>query len=78
VRLYGYPPAATLSLETDTTPVNAEWIVESVTGALTLARSWASHDAAAAERRANYWSSQAMLYRRNIASARRGMGISIP
>jgi hypothetical protein len=78
VRLYGYPPVTSLSLETDTTPVNDEWIVESVAGALTLARSWASNDAAAAERRANYWSSQAMLYRRNIASARRGLGIAIP
>jgi hypothetical protein len=78
VRLYGYPPATPLAAEDDTTPVQAEWIVESVTEALTLARSAAMTDPAAAERRANFWAARASLYRRNIMSARRGMGVSIP
>jgi hypothetical protein len=78
VYLFGYLRCLPLVDEDDETPVDAEWIVESVAEALTLARSWASSDAAAAERRANFWSAKAALYRRNVASGRRGLGISLP
>lgn len=78
VYLYGYERALPLVDEDDETPVDAEWIVESVAEALTLGRSWASADPAAAERRANFWSTKAALYRRNVNAARRGLGISLP
>ena len=78
VYLFGYARCLPLTLETDETPVNAEWIVESVAEALTLARSWASADPAAAERRASFWSARAAAYRRSVMSARRGLGIGLP
>lgn len=78
VYLFGYARCLPLILETDETPVNAEWIVESVAEALTLARSWASADPAAAERRASFWSARAAAYRRSVMSARRGLGIGLP
>jgi hypothetical protein len=78
VTLYGYPPLSALSTDTDTTTADPAWIVESVSGALTLARSWQSNDPAAAERRANYWSAQSALYRRNVATSRRGLNIAVP
>jgi hypothetical protein len=56
VRLWGYPRCEPLAYEDDETPVDAPWIVESVAEALTLAPSWRSSDPAAAERRANSWS----------------------
>lgn len=78
VYLYGYARALPLVYEDDATPVDAEWIVESVAEALTLGRSFASADPAAAERRANFWSGKAALYRRNVNAARRGLGIALP
>lgn len=78
VYLFGYARCLPLTLETDETPVDSQWIVESVAEALTLGRSWASGDAAAAERRANFWSARAALYRRSVASPRRGLGIALP
>jgi hypothetical protein len=77
VRLYGYLRCTPLVREDDATPVSTEWIVESVSEALTLARSWASNDAAAAERRANFWAGRAALYRRSAMSGRRGLGIAL-
>lgn len=78
VYLWGYERALPLTLETDETPVDAGWIVESCAEALTLGRSWASADPAAAERRSNFWNSKALLYRRDINAARRGLNISLP
>jgi len=78
VRLYGYPRCLPLSADTDNTPVDAAWIVNSVAQALTLAPSWRASDPAAAERRANFWSTQAALFRREVRSARRGLGVSLP
>lgn len=78
VRLYGYPRCLPLAAETDSTPVDADWIVESVAEALTLAPSWRASDPAAAERRANYWSAKAQLYKREVMSARRGLHVSLP
>lgn len=78
VYLYGYERCLPLVAETDATPVNSEWIVESVAESLTLGRSWASADPAAAERRANFWSSKAALYRRDIAAPRRGLNLALP
>lgn len=78
VRLYGYPRCLPLTNEDDTTPVDAAWIVESVSKAITLAPSWRSSDPAAAERRANFWASQALMYKREVASARRGLRVSLP
>jgi hypothetical protein len=78
VYLYGYLRCLPLVDEDDETTVNSEWIVESVAEALTLARSWASSDSAAAERRANFWSAKAALYRRAVAQGRRGLGIALP
>jgi hypothetical protein len=77
VRLYGYLRCTPLVREDDTTPVSTEWIVESVAEALTLSRSWASNDAAAAERRSNFWAGRAALYRRSAQSGRRGLGIAL-
>lgn len=78
VYLFGYLRCLPLVAEDDATPVSSEWIVESVAEALTLARSWASNDPAAAERRANFWSAKAAMYRRSVASGRRGLGIALP
>lgn len=78
VRLYGYPVAAPLTNEDDETLCDRDWIVESVASALTLGPSWRANDAAAAERRANFWASQAAVYRRNTYGARRGLGIWLP
>jgi hypothetical protein len=78
VALFGYPRALPLVNEDDETPVNAEWLVESVTQAITLAKSWNMHDPAAAERRSQFWANQAMVYRRNISPPRRGLGIFLP
>lgn len=78
VALYGYPRCTALEAETDATPVSAKWIVQSVSEAITLAGSWHSHDPAAAERRANFWSTKAEAYRRTMMSARRGLGIALP
>jgi hypothetical protein len=78
VALFGYPRCQPLLSDDDTTEVNAEWIVEAVAEAITLARSWAGADAAAAERRANFWASRSASYRRSVASARRGLGIALP
>jgi hypothetical protein len=78
VRLYGYPPVGPLENDDDATIVDRDWIVESVASALTLGPSWRSGDAAAAERRANFWATQASGYRRNVSGARRGLGISLP
>ncbi len=77
VYLYGYLRALPLVNESDDTPVDAEWITESVSEALTLGRSWASADAAAAERRANFWSTKAALYRRDVAVPRRGLNLAL-
>jgi hypothetical protein len=77
VRLYGYVRCKPLVAEGDVTPVSTEWIVESVAEALTLSRSWASNDAAAAERRSNFWAGRAALYRRSCMSGRRGLGIAL-
>lgn len=82
VRLFGYPRCSALTTDSDattgTTPVDAAWIVESVAEALTLAPSWRASDPAAAERRANFWSARAQLYRREVASARRGLHVALP
>jgi hypothetical protein len=78
VYVFGYARCLPLSNEDDETPVNAEWIVESVAEALVLGRSWATADPAAAERRASFWSARAALYRRSVMSARRGLGIGLP
>lgn len=78
VRLFGYPRCLALSAETDSTPVDAAWIVESVAEALTLAPSWRASDPAAAERRANYWAAQAQLYKREVAAPRRGLHVALP
>lgn len=78
VALYGYVRATPLVDEDDETPVQAEWIVESVTQAITLAKSWNMHDPAAAERRANFWATQAAIYRRNVVPGMRGLGIALP
>lgn len=78
VRLWGYKRQNALSAETDSTDVDAAWIVNSVSQALTLAPSWRSSDPAAAERRANFWATQAAVYRREVASARRGLRVALP
>ena len=82
VRLFGYPRCVQLTTDADattgTTPVDAAWIVNSVAEALTLAPSWRASDPAAAERRANFWAAQAQLYKREVASGRRGLHISLP
>jgi len=77
VRLYGYVRCQPLVRETDFTPVNTNWIVESVAEALTLARSWSTNDAAAAERRSNFWAGRAAMYYRSAMSGRRGLGIAL-
>lgn len=77
VRLYGYVRCQPLVTETDFTPVSTNWIVESVAEAITLARSWTSNDAAAAERRSNFWAGRAAAYYRSTASGRRGLGIAL-
>jgi hypothetical protein len=78
VALFGYPRCQPLLSDDDATEVDAQWIVESVAEAVTLARSWTGADAAAAERRANFWASRSATYRRDVASPRRGLGIALP
>lgn len=79
VELFGYPRETPLVEETDTTNVDANWIVEGVAGILTLAGSWKAGDAGAfAERRAAYWATQAAQYRKSVMAARRGLRISLP
>jgi hypothetical protein len=78
VRLYGYPRMTALEYEDDTTDVDQAWIVNSVAQYLTLAPSWRASDPAAAERRANFWATQSMLYKREVMSARRGLHVSLP
>ncbi len=78
VRLWGYPRMTALATDAATTDVDAAWIVNVVSQSLTLAPSWRSGDPAAAERRANFWSTQAQLYKREVMSARRGLRVSLP
>lgn len=79
VQLWGFPRSPQLTTDsgaTGETNVDFEWLVESVVGVITLAGSWKSSDGGAgAERKANYWGQQAMLFRRNVAAPRRGMGV---
>lgn len=78
VRLWGYARCLPLTTDAGTTPVDAAWIVNSVAQALTLAPSWRASDPAAAERRANFWTTQAAVYKREVASARRGLHVALP
>ncbi len=78
VRLWGFPPSPALAADADTTNVDPEWLVEAVASAISLAGAWKSSDGGgAAERRANFWASQAMVYRRSVAASRRGLGVSL-
>jgi hypothetical protein len=77
-RLFGYPRCLPLEYEDDTTDVDQAWIVNAVAQSLTLAPSWRASDPAAAERRANFWATQSMLYKREVASGRRGLRVSLP
>ena len=82
VRLFGYPRVSQLTTDsaasTGTTSVDAGWIVNCVAEALTLAPSWRASDPAAAERRANFWATQAQLYKRDVAAPRRGLHVALP
>lgn len=78
VLMYGYPRLESLVNETDETLCQPEWIVETVAAALTLGPSWRSNDPPAAERRTQFWAQRAMLYRRQVASGRRGLMIDLP
>jgi hypothetical protein len=78
VRLWGYPRMTALTTDAGTTDVDAAWIVNSVAQALTLAPSWRSSDPAAAERRANFWATQAQVYKREIMAPRRGLHVALP
>lgn len=80
VTLWGFPRALPLNADSDETNVDFQWLVESVAGVLTLAGSWRASDvgAASSERRANFWAQQAAMYRRDVASPRRGLGIPLP
>lgn len=79
IQLWGYDEATALAADTDTTTVDPEWLVESVLAALSLAASARASDirGPAEERRAQFWATQAMQYRRNVAGARRGMGVTL-
>jgi len=79
VQMFGFPRSSVLVDEDDTTNVDAEWIVESVSQIITLASSPAGSDGGAgSERRANFWAARSQLYRRNIAAPRRGLRIPLP
>lgn len=78
VQLWGFPRSSALTADDGETVVDPEWLVESVVGVIALAGSWKGSDGGAgAERKANYWGQQSMLYRRNVAAPRRGMGVML-
>ena len=77
VRLWGFPRSPALTTDDATTNVDSEWLVESVVSVISLAGAWKATDGAAAERRANFWNAQAMLYRRSVAAPRRGLGMAL-
>ncbi len=78
VQLWGFPRSPQLTADDDETTVDPEWLVESVVGVITLAGSWKGNDGGAgAERKANFWNQQAMLFRRDIAAPRRGLAIML-
>lgn len=78
VVLWGYERARPLVAETDTTSVDPEWLVDSVTTVIALAQSWRGTDRASEERRANFWSGRADVLRRKLGPPRRGWGIALP
>lgn len=78
VSLWGYERAAPLVAENDTTSVDPEWLVDSVTTVIALAQSWRGSDRASEERRANFWSGRADVLRRKLGPPRRGWGIALP
>ncbi len=82
IQLWGYAEATALTADTGTdgeTDVDSEWLVETVLAAIALAASWKASDirGPSEERRANFWATQAMTYRRNVSAPRRGLGISL-
>lgn len=83
VKLWGYPLAGPLTADTGNgseTEVDSEWLIETVLGYIALAASARASDVRgpSEERRANFWATQAQLYRRSVAAPRRGMGVSLP
>ncbi len=79
LQLWGYDVASEMTTDASTTSVDPEWLVESVLSWVALAASSRASDVRgpSEERRANFWSAQAMAYRRNVGAPRRGLGISL-
>lgn len=78
VRLWGYAPAPLLRDDVTPTPVDAEWLVQTVTSAVRLGQSWRASDRAAEERLANFWAARSSELRRKVGFFRPGMGVSLP
>jgi len=82
LRLWGYPAASLLTADTGTgseTDVDSEWLIETVLGWVSIAASARASDirGPAEERRGNFFATQAAMYRRDVASPRRGLGVTL-
>ena len=83
IQLWGYDAASPLTADTgvgSTTDVDPEWLVETVLAWVKLAASARASDlrGPSEERLGSFFAQQAMLYRRNVAPARRGLGVALP
>ncbi len=77
--VWGYAKASQLVADTDTTDVDPQWLIETVASAISLAGSWRASElrGPSEERRASFWAQREQMYRANLATGHRGLGISL-